>query len=235
MPSITSLVANPASLAPGDGTTVTCVATDPDGDVLSYTWEYTGGTLQGTGSTVTWIAPSIANTYTVKVTISDGKGGTANSNVAISVGSAPSPTLTPTPTSTETATPTSTPATSYGSIDIKSSPAGAKVIIDGVDTGSITPYVATNIASGNHTVKLEYTHYKGRSENVSVIEGQTKYINWALTYADNQTLTIQPDGAAGKDSCVYEYMPDADRSTEVTVYAGGIVRRGIAGYTFSSV
>jgi hypothetical protein len=218
MPSITSLVANPASLAPGDGTTVTCVASDPDGDALSYTWEYTGGTLQGTGSTITWIAPSIANNYTVKVTISDGKGGTANSNVAIVVAAGAA-----TPTSTAIATPTSTstPATSYGSIDIKSSPAGAAVIIDGVDTGSITPYVDAHIVSGDHTVKLEYTHYKWRSENVSVIEEQTKYINWALTYASDQTLTIQPDASDGKDSCVYEYMPDADRSTEVTVYAGG--------------
>ena len=117
-----------------------------------------------------------------------------------------------------TAQPTLTP--SEGSIDIKSSPAGANVIIDGVDTGSITPYVATNIASGNHTVKLEYTHYKWRSENVSVSGGQTKYINWALTYIDSKTLTIQPDGAAGKDSYVNKMYPTQNYGLERNTFAG---------------
>ena len=84
-PTITRLVAVPTSLAPGVGATVSCVAADPDGDTLSYAWEYSGGTLQGIGSTVTWIAPSAANTYTVKVTVSDGKGGVANGSVAIVV------------------------------------------------------------------------------------------------------------------------------------------------------
>ena len=122
--------------------------------------------------------------------------------------------------STKSAQPTPTPAPSDGSIDIKSNPAGAAVIIDGVDTGSITPYVATNIASGNHTVKLEYTHYKGRSENVSVSGGQTKYINWALTYIDSKTLTIQPDGAAGKDSYVNKMYPTQNYGLERNTFAG---------------
>src|SRR5271157_5927744 len=84
-PTITSLVAVPTSLAPGGGSTVTCVAADPDGDTLNYAWEYTGGTLQGTGSIVTWIAPSVVNTYTIKVSVTDGKGGVANSSVTIAV------------------------------------------------------------------------------------------------------------------------------------------------------
>jgi hypothetical protein len=186
-PSITSLVAVPTSVAPGGSAAVTCVAADPDGDALSYTWTFTGGAQSGTGDTITWVAPSAANTYTVRVSVNDGKGGVANSSVVIGV-------LAPTPT----------PAPTEGSIDIKSNPAGAKVIIDGVDTGSITPYVATNIVSGNHSVKLEYTHYKWRQDTVSVNGGQTKYINWALTYADEQTLTIQPNASDGKDAEVDE-------------------------------
>jgi hypothetical protein len=202
-PSITSLVANPVSVGPGDSSTVTCVAADLDGDALSYTWTFTGGSQSGTGDTITWVAPSAANTYTVKVTVSDGKGGMANGSVVIIV----APTPTPTPTG--------------GSIDIKSSPAGAEVIIDGVDTGSITPYVATNIASGNHSVKLEYTHYKWRQETVSVSGGQTTYINWALTYADDQTLTIQPNASDGKDTWVAELYPDQNSASSVGTYVDG--------------
>jgi len=191
-PSITSLVANPTSLAPGGSSTVTCVASDPDGDSLSYAWTCNGGATSGTGAQVTWVAPSVANTYIVNVVVSDGKGGTANGSVAIVVA---------------VPTPTPTPVPSFGSIDIKSDPAGAEIIIDSGDTGSITPYVATHVSTGNHTVELKYEHYKWRSENVSVNGGETAYVNWALTYASVQTLTIQPNASRGKDTMVYEDSP----------------------------
>ena len=115
-PEILGLTADPAGWVPGDGATVSCEASDSDGDSLIYTWEYTGGTLQGTGSTVTWIAPSVAKTYTVKVIVSDGKGGSANQSVAITVSAnhapvissvAPSPmTVAPNASSTITCTAT---------------------------------------------------------------------------------------------------------------------------------
>ena len=185
-PTITSLAAVPTSLAPGGGSTVTCVAADPDGDTLNYAWEYTGGTLQGTGSTVTWIAPSVVNTYTVKVSVNDGKGGVANTSVAIIV-----------------------TAPTEGSIDIKSNPTGAKVIIDGNDTNSVTPYLAIHIASGNHTVELEYAHYVWRQGVVTVVGGETLPIDWALTYAVDKQLNISLNhGIAGKDAWVYEYLPE---------------------------
>ena len=211
-PSITSLTADPDAVAPGEASTVTCVADDSDGDTLSYAWEYTGGYLQGTGSTVTWIAPSVANTYTVKVTVSDGNGGTDENSVAISVGIvAPTPTPTPTPS----------PTPSDGSIDIKSNPAGAEVYIDGVDTGSVTPYVATHVSAGNHVVKLEYPSCKWRIETVTVTGGEPTYINWALEWATSQSVTLQPDAAAGKDSIVYEALPDHIYGTDIYLYTNG--------------
>ncbi len=198
-PSITSLLADPDAIAPGAASTVTCVADDPDGDTLSYAWEYTGGYLQGTGSMVTWIAPSVANTYTVTVTVSDGNGGTDEDSVAISVGIvAPTPTPTPTPT----------PAPSEGSIDIKSGiDDGAKVIIDGVDTGSVTPYVATHVSAGSHTVKLDLDWHKWQIGTVTVVGGETAYINWALEWATSQAVALQPDAAAGKDAYTVENAP----------------------------
>jgi hypothetical protein len=194
-PTIGSLVAVPTSLVPGGGSTVTCTASDPDGDTLSYAWTCNGGAVSGTGAQVTWVAPSAANSYSVTVTVSDGKGGTVNSSVSVAVA---------------VPTPTPTPAPTEGSIDIKSNPAGAEVIIDGHDTGSITPYVATHVAVGNHTVKLVYTHYKWRTENVPVTGGEPAYVNWALTYADNVTKLIQPNAAVGKDALVNQLSPDPD-------------------------
>ena len=208
-PTITSLIAVPTSLAPGDGSTVTCTASDPDGDTLNYAWTCNGGAVSGTGAQVTWVAPSVAKSYSVTVTVSDGKGGTVNSSVSIAV-AVPTPTPTPAPTD--------------GSIDIKSNPAGAEVIIDGVDTGSITPYVATHVAVGNHTVKLVYSHYKWRTETVPVTAGDPPaYVNWALTYADNVTKQIQPNAAAGKDAMVNQLSPNPDTNygSETYLKTGG--------------
>ena len=73
----------------GDTTTGTAIAftatgTDPDGDTLTYAWDFGDG---GTSSTTqnpshTYTAPG---TYTAKVTVSDGKGGTASDTLTVVV------------------------------------------------------------------------------------------------------------------------------------------------------
>ena len=53
------------------------LATDPDGDGLTYTYQITGGTITGTGNTVTWVAPGSAwdqpSHYIITVDVSDGE------------------------------------------------------------------------------------------------------------------------------------------------------------------
>jgi hypothetical protein len=87
-PVISSLTAVPARLQRGETSTITCLASDPDGDVLtatSYTWTISGGTLTGTGPAVTWKAPDSLGNFTVSVTVNDGKGGTTESICTIVV------------------------------------------------------------------------------------------------------------------------------------------------------
>jgi len=55
----------------------TCIAIDPDGDEMTYTWTADNGTISGDGATVTWISPATMGKYTVTVEVSDGKGGEA--------------------------------------------------------------------------------------------------------------------------------------------------------------
>jgi len=85
LPQLTNLVAQPASIARGEASSLTCEASDPDGDTLTYSWTSTGGSISGTGSTVTWTAPATVGTYTVTVSVSDGKEGTATRSVSITV------------------------------------------------------------------------------------------------------------------------------------------------------
>ena len=54
----------------------TATGTDPDGDTLTYAWDFgdtTSSTTQNPSKTYT-----AAGTYTAKVTVSDGKGGSGS-------------------------------------------------------------------------------------------------------------------------------------------------------------
>jgi len=84
-PAITSVTAETATLLPGDRTLVTCVASDPDGDALSYKWEIDAGEITGVGDTITWIAPDLEGEYTITALIADGKGGGDMKSISVSV------------------------------------------------------------------------------------------------------------------------------------------------------
>lgn len=78
-PVITAFTANPTNTSAAGQVIIFGIdAVDQDNDVLSYSWSATGGTLSTTtGRLVSWTPPSSAGTYTVQVSLSDGKGGTA--------------------------------------------------------------------------------------------------------------------------------------------------------------
>jgi hypothetical protein len=54
-----------------------CIASDPDGDNLTYKWAADNGTVSGSGAIMTWVSPSVMGKYKITVTVSDGKGGEA--------------------------------------------------------------------------------------------------------------------------------------------------------------
>jgi outer membrane protein OmpA-like peptidoglycan-associated protein len=61
-------------------------ASDPDGDKLSYTWSGPEGAVSGTGEVATFNAAGIkAGSYTVTVTVDDGRGGKASCSMTVNV------------------------------------------------------------------------------------------------------------------------------------------------------
>jgi len=74
-PQINSLVADATWTLPSGSLQVTCNASDPDGDELSYEWIATAGNISGTGAVVNWTAPQEAGIYDITVVVKDGYGG----------------------------------------------------------------------------------------------------------------------------------------------------------------
>jgi hypothetical protein len=93
-PTISAVTATPATLSEGASTTLAVTASDPEGNPLTYSWTQTPPTPAGrfsdsTAASPTWTAPALTSdqTFTLQVTVSDGKGGTAQDSVEVPVAS----------------------------------------------------------------------------------------------------------------------------------------------------
>ncbi len=84
-PSIRKFNAIPRKVNLGSTSSIGCVATDPDGDSLSYTWSSIAGAINGTGAAIAWTAPSIAGDYAVTCRVDDGLGGSTTDSVKLEV------------------------------------------------------------------------------------------------------------------------------------------------------
>jgi len=109
----------------------------------------------------------------------------------------------------------------YGTLDINSTPSGAKVYLDGEDTGQVTPIVLTNIDAGGHIIELRKFHYQGWEDVVTVIAGQTAYLNPPLIWAPEESVTLQPDAVEGKDVYVMDIFP-SDNFGDITFLSIGV-------------
>lgn len=84
-PVIESLTADLTTLRQAETTPIECIASDPDGDELTYQWEASGGEISEQGATVFWKAPDASGDYTVRVTVADGRASRASNELTIIV------------------------------------------------------------------------------------------------------------------------------------------------------
>jgi hypothetical protein len=75
LPTIASLEADAEWIDPSASIQLTCTASDPDGDGLSYQWSASDGGISGTGAVVVWTAPEQVGMYDITVVVDDGHDG----------------------------------------------------------------------------------------------------------------------------------------------------------------
>lgn len=64
---------------------IECLASDIDGDKLTYIWEATDGKIAGEGTSAIWTPPANMRTYPITLTVSDSHGGEITETVYIMV------------------------------------------------------------------------------------------------------------------------------------------------------
>jgi hypothetical protein len=99
-------VANPSTIVSNETSSLSVVATDPEGDPLAYVWNATSGSVVGSGATAVYTPAVVSETTSaqVSVTVSDNLGGSATGTVTITV--TPRPNTAPVLTSGPSAVPT---------------------------------------------------------------------------------------------------------------------------------
>jgi outer membrane protein OmpA-like peptidoglycan-associated protein len=85
-PPTASLSVERSPILTGEHTGVTCNGSDPDNDPLTYSYTSTGGKIVGSGSNVQFDATGLQpGSYSVKCTVNDGRGGTADASGNVEV------------------------------------------------------------------------------------------------------------------------------------------------------
>jgi FlaG/FlaF family flagellin (archaellin) len=84
-PHISLVEAQYSAVYPQGKTELTCTASSPGGEALTYTWVCTEGTITGSGEKVTWKAPNKYGEFPIMVTVTDTAGNKDSASFSIKV------------------------------------------------------------------------------------------------------------------------------------------------------
>jgi hypothetical protein len=116
-------------------------------------------------------------------------------------------------------TPTAPDIPQFGSIRVESLPTGAKVYLDGLDTGRTTNCILSDISTGSHYVKLVLEGYRDVEQTVTVSAGGTFPVN--INFVGHSIMITKP----AEESIViigdeYEIKWETDNSINLNEYSG---------------
>ena len=97
-----------------------------------------------------------------------------------------------------------------GSIFIQSYPAGAKIHLDGNDTGFVTPKTISNLVAGSYVVRCSINGYIDNSQMVSISPGQTTDVTITLQKAENEAPDFSAQPSSGTAPHSVTFSPTGD-------------------------
>lgn len=178
-PTISSTIANPSTVSPEGTCTLTCSASDPDGDDLTYTWDNSnvGSWVSGnTGQSVDWKTPADAGNYTITVTVEDGNEHSVMGSVSVKVeaGANQAPVI-----ASVTATPSSVPTEGTTTLSCTASDPEGDPITYSWNLNGIGEWVGGNSmqsvqwkapnTTGSYTINVTVRDNKGNSTSGDVV------------------------------------------------------------------
>jgi serine protease len=154
-------------------------STDPDGDALTYAWTFgDGGTATGVTANHTYAA---AGTYTIGLTVNDGRGGTNTKTLSFTAASDPDPS-TPTITSGQTVSLTvnATTTSQFRKIAVPAGTTQIKAILTGPSCGVLSCSVDADLytragARPTDTVYNCVSQASGNAENCTTANPASGY------------------------------------------------------------
>jgi len=182
----------------GDTLTFRATTTDPDGDNISFQFDWGDGTelvwtdyvTSGEEIEVQKVFDS-EGTYTVRVRAKDTCGVTSAFSPGLTV--------------------VISPVSSTGSIQVNSVPTGAEIWLDGTNTGKTTNALLDKIAPGERTVSLRMQGYADYQTKVTVVAEQTAEVNATLERIGEVVWRYETGG---------EILSSPAISSDGTVYVG---------------
>jgi subtilase family serine protease len=109
-----------------------------------------------------------------------------------------------------------------GTIQVSSTPTGAKVYLDGSDSGKTTNCTLSNVTAGSHAIKLVKDGYADHSESVAVTGGQTATVD--ATLVANTIAVTLPTA-----STVWIKGSQVEIKWQVTATTAGFAQTAISG------
>jgi hypothetical protein len=84
-PVISGMTARPGKIDLEATSELTCLASDPDSDQVTFTWSASQGSITGSGPVIAWSAPPSEGNYFVVCRVQDGRGGQVMDSVGVVV------------------------------------------------------------------------------------------------------------------------------------------------------
>lgn len=203
LPPTATLNASAVTVAAGGSLTFTATATDPNGDPLAYSWDFSDGYAATNTAVLTRTFPEV-DQQTVELTVSDMKGGSVRRNVVVTIGNPGR-------------------AVVRGRITASGSPLTGVRVTSDTDKYCYTDvngdYALADLQTGSRTLTATLTGYTftaGFTNPLTLTTSGANAQNWTAVSVPEVTLTAT-DAAEGGANGSFVLTRTGDTSAALTV------------------